>query len=212
MGSTLASDRLRVSTHPLVQLRLRELRDRATRPDRFRRLVRELALLLGVEALADLPVRETPVQTPLEQTTGAIPALRLALVPVLRAGLGMSEGLLELLPDARVLHFGAARDEATLRPRVYYALPDPGSIERALVLDPMLATGGSACAALDALQAAGVRDTRLLCLIAAPEGVRAVARAHPETRIHLAALDRGLDEQGFIRPGLGDAGDRQFGT
>ena len=207
---------LHVSTHPAVQHKLAVLRDRATEPKKFREVVRELSWLLGYEALADARLRPIRVQTPLEEMDGAELGDRIGLIPILRAGLGMVDAMLELMPTAEVWHLGLFRDERTLRPVEYYnKLPDSASVDLCLILDPMLATGGSATAAIEVLKRWGaVQPVRikLVNLIAAPEGVEAVAAAHPDVEIHTASLDRQLNDKGYILPGLGDAGDRQFGT
>ena len=175
--------------------------------------MREISWLLGYEALADARTLTIDVETPLEITPGAKLADRIGLIPILRAGLGMVDAMLELMPTAEVWHLGLFRDERTLQPVEYYnKLPDQATVDLCLILDPMLATGGSATAAIEVLKAWGARRIKLLNLIAAPEGVRAVAAAHPDVPIYCAALDRQLNEKGYILPGLGDAGDRQFGT
>jgi uracil phosphoribosyltransferase len=207
---------LHVSHHPAVLHKLAILRDEATEPKKFREVVRELSWLLGYEALADARVRPLTVRTPIEETQAHELADRIGLVPILRAGLGMVDAMLELMPTAQVWHLGLFRDERTLRPVEYYnKLPDSASVDLCLILDPMLATGGSATAAIEVLKRWGaVKPVRikLVNLIAAPEGVEAVTAAHPDVEIHCAALDRQLNEKGYIMPGLGDAGDRQFGT
>jgi uracil phosphoribosyltransferase len=207
---------LHVSTHPAVQHKLAVLRDEKTEPKKFREVVRELSWLLGYEALADARLRPLAIRTPMEEMQAAELADRIGLVPILRAGLGMVDAMLELMPTAQVWHLGLFRDERTLRPVEYYnKLPDSASVDLCLILDPMLATGGSATAAIEVLKRWGaVQPVRikLVNLIAAPEGVAAVAEAHPDVEIHCAALDRQLNEKGYIMPGLGDAGDRQFGT
>jgi uracil phosphoribosyltransferase len=207
---------LHVSRHPAVLHKLGILRDVKTEPKKFREVVRELSWLLGYEALADARVREREVRTPLETMTGHELGERIGLIPILRAGLGMVDAMLELMPTAEVWHLGLFRDERTLQPVEYYnKLPDAANIDLCLILDPMLATGGSATAAIEVLKRWGaVMPVRikLVNLIAAPEGVHAVAAAHPDVEIHCAALDRQLNEKGYILPGLGDAGDRQFGT
>ncbi|HEY8238731.1 MAG TPA: uracil phosphoribosyltransferase [Candidatus Limnocylindrales bacterium] len=207
---------LHVSNHPAVLHKLAILRDEKTEPKKFREVVRELSWLLGYEALADARVRAREVRTPLETMSGHELGERIGLIPILRAGLGMVDAMLELMPTAEVWHLGLFRDEKTLRPVEYYnKLPDSANVDLCLILDPMLATGGSATAAIEVLKRWGaVQPVRikLLNLIAAPEGVEAVAAAHPDVEIHCAALDRGLNEKGYIMPGLGDAGDRQFGT
>jgi uracil phosphoribosyltransferase len=207
---------LHVSRHPAVLHKLAILRDEATEPKKFREVVRELSWLLGYEALADARVRTKRVTTPIETMDGHELDERIGLVPILRAGLGMVDAMLELMPTAEVWHLGLFRDERTLRPVEYYnKLPDSANVDLCLILDPMLATGGSATAAIEVLKRWGaVKPVRikLLNLIAAPEGVKAVADAHPDVEIYCAALDRQLNEKGYIMPGLGDAGDRQFGT
>jgi uracil phosphoribosyltransferase len=207
---------LHVSSHPAILHKLAVLRDVHTEPKKFREVVRELSWLLGYEALADVGVRPLKVQTPIEEMEGAELADRIGLVPILRAGLGMVDAMLELMPTAQVWHLGLFRDERTLQPVEYYnKLPNSSSVDLCLILDPMLATGGSATAAIDVLKRWGaVKPVRikLVNLIAAPEGVAAVAAAHPDVEIHCAALDRQLNDKGYIMPGLGDAGDRQFGT
>jgi uracil phosphoribosyltransferase len=201
------------SQHPAVQHKLALLRATTTEPKKFRELVREISWLLGYEALADARTLTIDVETPLEITPGAKLADRIGLIPILRAGLGMVDAMLELMPTAEVWHLGLFRDERTLQPVEYYnKLPDTATVDLCLILDPMLATGGSATAAIEVLKAWGARRIKLLNLIAAPEGVRAVAQAHPDVQIYGAALDRQLNEKGYILPGLGDAGDRQFGT
>ncbi len=207
---------LHVSTHPAVQHKLSLLRNADTEPNKFRELVREISWLVGYEALADAHVAPVRVQTPIEETSGARLADRIGLVPILRAGLGMVDAMLELMPTAQVWHLGLFRDERTLRPVEYYnKLPDSATVDLCLILDPMLATGGSATAAIEVLKRWGAVTPvriKLVNLIAAPEGVRAVHEAHPDVPIYTAALDRQLNEKGYIMPGLGDAGDRQFGT
>ena len=205
---------LRVITHPLVQHKLSILRDRATGTKLFRELVEEIAMLMACEATADVPLRETRVETPLESTIGRqLAGKKLTLVPILRAGLGMVDGIRRLVPNARVGHIGLYRDHDTLEPVDYYVkLPADAGERDAFVLDPMLATGGSAASAVTSLKKAGARRIRVICIVAAPEGVRKLASAHPDVVVFSAALDRELDAQGYILPGLGDAGDRLFGT
>ena len=207
---------LHVSSHPAVLHKLSLLRDSSTEPKKFRELVREISWLLGYEALADARVSSVSVPTPIEVTQGARLADRIGLVPILRAGLGMVDAMLELMPTAEVWHLGLFRDERTLRPVEYYnKLPDSATVDLCLILDPMLATGGSATAAIEVLKRWGAVSPvriKMINLIAAPEGVRAVQKAHPDVPIYAAALDRQLNEKGYIMPGLGDAGDRQFGT
>jgi uracil phosphoribosyltransferase len=207
---------LHVSQHPAVLHKLAILRDEKTEPKKFREVVRELSWLLGYEALADVRVKPLEIQTPLEPMTAHELGERVGFVPILRAGLGMVDAMLELMPTAQVWHLGLFRDERTLSPVEYYnKLPDSATIDLCLILDPMLATGGSATAAIEVLKKWGaVQPVRikLINLIAAPEGVAAVSAAHPDVDIYCAALDRSLNEKGYIQPGLGDAGDRQFGT
>jgi uracil phosphoribosyltransferase len=201
-----------VSQHPLVKHKLTALRDVSTKHRDFRDLVRELAMLLCYEATLDLGVTERMVQTPLEQAVG-YKAETLGVIPILRAGLGMLDGVLELLPEVQVWHLGLYRDEKTLRPVQYYnKLPATPTIYTCIVLDPMLATGGSAVAAMDVLKKWGVKRIKYIGLIAAPEGIEHLNSAHPDVQIFVGAIDSHLNEHGFIVPGLGDAGDRQFGT
>ncbi len=209
---------LYASVHPLIRHKVAELRDFATRPRLFRDLVAEIATLLAYEATRDLPLVPRTVRTPLVETTGEEVALTVGLVPILRAGLGMVEPLLDLIPRAEVWHLGLYRNEATLQPVEYYNRlsdrPPPTGQEAQLwfVLDPMLATGGSAVAAVDVLKRRGTPRIKYLGLIAAPEGIATLEAAHPDVDIHVAAVDSHLNEHGYIVPGLGDAGDRQFGT
>ena len=201
------------STHPLVHAKLAVLRDTRTGPAEFRRLVRSLAILLAQEATADLATEEVGVMTPLGPAGGRVLADSLAVVPILRAGLGMAEGILEMIPEAEVWHLGLFRDEQTLRPVAYYnKLPPLPRFSVALLVDPMLATGGSAVQACALLKSAGAARIKLISLIAAPEGIARMAAAMPEVPIHVGAVDERLNDVGFICPGLGDAGDRQFGT
>ncbi len=207
------SPTLHVSRHPAVLHKLALLRAKDTEPKKFRELVREISWLVGYEALADARLTTLAVDTPLETTQGHRLADRIGLIPILRAGLGMVDAMLELMPTAQVWHLGLFRDERTLRPVEYYnKLPDEATVDLCLILDPMLATGGSASAAISVLKDWGATNIKLINLIAAPEGVRTVVAAHPDVHIHVAALDRALNEKGYITPGLGDAGDRQFGT
>ena len=193
--------------------KLTRLRDERTPPKQFRELVGEIATLLLYEATQDLAVEPSDVKTPLAVAKGGRLAEPVGLVPVLRAGIGMVEAALELMPDAQVWHIGLFRDERTLRPIEYYnKLPSSPKVAVCLVLDPMLATGGSAVATVDILKKWGAKKTKYVGIIAAPEGVRALSAAHPDVPIHVAALDERLNEKGYIVPGLGDAGDRQFGT
>jgi uracil phosphoribosyltransferase len=204
---------LTVVSHPVLDDRVAELRDETTSFGDFRRALGEASAILAIEATRGLPTVERTVRTPLEETSAQRLEAEIILVPVLRAGLAMVEGFLRLLPDARVGHLGMQRDEATLEPSGYFErLPPTVGEGLVFLLDPMLATGGSAVAALERLKANGARDLALICLVAAPEGVEAVRANHPDVPIWTAALDRQLDENGYIRPGLGDAGDRVFGT
>ena len=201
------------SAHPLVAHKLSLLRDRTTEPKKFRELVRELSWLLGYEAMADLATETYRLETPLEPMDGTRLEPNVGLVPVLRAGLGMVEAMLELMPMAEVWHIGLYRDERTLKPVEYYnKLPDAATVQVCLILDPMLATGGSSAATVDILKAWGAVRIKQVSLIAAPEGIATLTAAHPDVEIHVGAVDRQLNERGYIMPGLGDAGDRQFGT
>ena len=213
MSQTVARAGVHVSSHPIIQDKLAQLRDVATAPRKFRELVREITLMLAYEATADLETESVNVTTPLSDMRGQRLRGSIGLVPVLRAGLGMVEGLWEMMPDAVVWHIGLRRDERTLEPMQYYAnKPVEPDVQACLLMDPMLATGGSASAACDLLKEWGVQRIRYVGLIAAPEGVERLQRNHPDVRIHIAGLDERLNERGFIVPGLGDAGDRQFGT
>jgi uracil phosphoribosyltransferase len=199
--------------HPVLADRLTVLRDRETHHGAFRQALFEASAIMAVEVARELPVKEVEIETPLEPTSGLRVRDEVAVVPVLRAGLGMVEGFLRLLPDARVGHLGIQRDEEDHAPIDYYERLPPGLPDtRVYVLDPMLATGGSAVHALDHLKQSGATQLELVCLVAAPEGLAAVQAEHPDVRIWTAAIDRELDENAYIRPGLGDAGDRVFGT
>jgi uracil phosphoribosyltransferase len=201
------------SPHPLVAHKLTKLRDKTTEPKKFRELVREIAALLTYEATADLITQPRTVQTPLAAIEGVEVMEKIGLVPILRAGLGMVEGVWGLMPTAEVWHIGLYRDERTLKPVQYYnKLPVEPTVSVCLILDPMLATGGSAVATVDILKQWGVRKIKFVCIIAAPEGILLLQEHHPDVPIHLAARDERLNEHGYIVPGLGDAGDRQFGT
>jgi uracil phosphoribosyltransferase len=202
-----------VSRHPLVLHRLAQLRHKDTDPPTFRRLVREMAQMVFFEAAADLRLDPWIVATPLAECPGRRLADQIGLVPILRAGLGMAEAILDMVPHAQVWHLGLYRDHRTLKPVTYYSkLPPESDRDLCFVVDPMLATGGSAVAAIEILKKWGLRRIKFLGLIAAPEGVRALHAVHPDVVIHLAALDSYLNDQSYIVPGLGDAGDRQFGT
>jgi uracil phosphoribosyltransferase len=205
--------RVMVVDHPVLADRLTVMRDRRTGFGEFRQALFEASAILAVEAARDLPATEVQVTTPLEETTGSRLPTEITIVPVLRAGLGMVEGFLRLLPGARVGHVGVYRDEAEHRPVDYYERLPPNLAEaHVFVVDPMLATGGSAVHALDRLKTAGARTLALVCLVVAPEGLKAVEAEHPDVPVWTAAVDRQLDENAYIRPGLGDAGDRVFGT
>jgi uracil phosphoribosyltransferase len=201
------------SQHPLVAHKLSRLRDRSTEPKKFRELVREIAALLAYEATADLLTVPRQVQTPLASMNGVELQEKIGLVPILRAGLGMVEGFWELMPTAEVWHIGLYRDEKTLQPIQYYnKLPVEPTVSVCLILDPMLATGGSAVATTAIVKRWGVRKIKFVGLIGAPEGIALMQATHPDVPIYLAAIDDHLNEGGYILPGLGDAGDRQFGT
>ena len=207
------SETLRLVEHPVLADRLSVLRDRETSHGDFRQALFEAAAIMAVEVARDLPVKEVEIETPLEATKGMRLRDEVAVVPVLRAGLGMVEGFLRLLPDARVGHVGIYRDEEEHVPIDYFErLPPRLPAAQVYVLDPMLATGGSAVHALHHLKRAGAKRLELVCLVSAPQGLAAVEAEHPEVRIWTAAVDRELDENAYIRPGLGDAGDRVFGT
>lgn len=201
------------SPHPLVAHKLSILRDVNTEPKKFRQLVRELGSLLTYEATTDLQMMPVDVPTPMGTAKCYELAMKIGLIPILRAGLGLVEGVWDLIPTAEVWHIGLYRDEKTLQPVEYYnKLPIEPTVSVCLVLDPMLATGGSAVATIDILKRWGVKRIKFVGLIAAPEGIKALQTAHPDVDIHLAAVDDHLNEKGYIVPGLGDAGDRQFGT
>jgi uracil phosphoribosyltransferase len=212
--SAVETARLTHVTHPLVQHKLSYLRDRSTPTVHFRKLVNELTLLLTYEATKDFPTEPVEIETPLETMVAQrISGKKVAVCPVLRAGVGMLEGTLSLISSARVGFIGMYRDEATLEPVEYYVkLPDDLSERDAIVLDPMLATGNSSAAAIQKVKDAGARSVTLVCLVAAPPGIERVHAEHPDVHIVCAAVDRGLNEHGFIVPGLGDAGDRLYGT
>ena len=205
---------VRIFDHPLIQHKLTILRDRRTGHKEFRELVGEIAMLMAFEATADLPLRAVDVATPLGIARGAtVAGQEIAVVPILRAGLPMEEGIVHLMPTARVGHIGIYRDPSSLDPHTYYSkLPAELADRQVLVVDPMLATGGSAVEAIALLKERGARTIRLMVLIAAPEGIRRVQQEHPEIDIYAAAVDDGLDDHGYILPGLGDAGDRLYGT
>jgi uracil phosphoribosyltransferase len=205
---------LTVLEHPLIQHKLAILRDKATSVKDFKQLVNEIAMLMTYEVTRDLPTEAIEIDTPLERTAARrVAGKKLTLIPILRAGLGMVEGITQLIPSARVGHIGLYRDHDTLLPVSYYFKVPAAETDRDFfVLDPMLATGGSAVSALTKLRSAGATRIRFLCLVAAPEGVQAMLDAHPDVPVFAAALDRELNKVGYILPGLGDAGDRIFGT
>ena len=200
--------------HPLIQHKISMLRDKRTGTNEFRALTEEIAMLMGYEALRDLPLEDVKVETPIETCmTPMIAGRKLAVVPILRAGLGMVNGILALVPSAKVGHIGLYRDPETLEPVEYYCkLPDDCANREVFVVDPMLATGGSSAAAIQMLKDKGVKNIHLMVIIAAPEGVKKMQEAHPDVDIYIGALDDHLNEHGYIVPGLGDAGDRIFGT
>jgi uracil phosphoribosyltransferase len=205
---------LTVLGHPLIQHKITLLRDKGTSTRDFKQLVNEIAMLMAYEVTKDLPTEPVSIETPLERMEGRqVAGKKLTLVPILRAGLGMVDGIAQLIPSARVGHIGLYRNHDTLQPVDYYfKIPAGEEARDFFVLDPMLATGGSAVAAVAALKQAGARRVRFLCLVAAPEGVDRMQAAHPDVPVFAAALDRQLNENGYILPGLGDAGDRLFGT
>jgi uracil phosphoribosyltransferase len=201
------------SKHPLVKHKLTLLRSVRTEPKKFRELIRELAMLLCYEATADLRLAETVVESPMGEAAGHLLTDKIGLIPVLRAGLGMVDGIWEMMPSAEVWHIGLYRDERTLQPVSYYnKLPTQPTVQVCLVLDPMLATGGSASATVDILKNWGADRIKFVGILAAPEGIAALQEAHPDVPIHVAKIDSHLNDIGYIVPGLGDAGDRQFGT
>jgi uracil phosphoribosyltransferase len=213
------NSRVHVSNHPLIRHKVTKMRDVRTEPKKFRELIREVAILLAYEATQDLALGETRVATPLAETTGAKLKEKIGLVPILRAGLGMVEGFWEMMPTAEVWHIGLYRDERTLYPVSYYnKLPVSPTVDVVLILDPMLATGGSATECVSILKRWGARRIKYIGIIGAPEGIKKLTEAHPDVEVYLAVVDERLTgrgdgfPQGYIMPGLGDAGDRQFGT
>ena len=207
-------DNVNILDHPLLQHKISLLRDKNTGTNEFRAMVSEIAMLMGFVALSDLPTKEVEVETPLEKCmTPVIAGRKLAVVPILRAGLGMVDGILKLVPSAKVGHIGLYRDEETHEPHEYYCkLPNPIEERTIVVTDPMLATGGSAVSAVDFIKQHGGKKIKFLCIIAAPEGLKRLHEAHPDVQIYVGHLDRELNENAYICPGLGDAGDRIFGT
>ncbi len=200
--------------HPLIRHKLAIIRNKETDTKKFREIIQELATLMAYESFKDVPTQEIEVETPLEKTTQTVVKENsIAIIPILRAGLGMVEGVLTLFPAAKVGHIGLYRNEETLEPHEYYCkLPANIEDKVVMVLDPMLATGGSSVAAIELLKKRGCKKIKLMSIIAAPEGVKKVAESHPDVEIYVSTLDRGLNEHGYILPGLGDAGDRIFGT
>ena len=200
--------------HPLIQHKISMLRDQNTGTNEFRKLIEEIATLMGYEALRDLPLEDVEITTPIETCmTPMIAGKKLAIVPILRAGLGMVNGILSLVPTAKIGHIGLYRDEETHEPHEYYCkLPDPIDQRLIVALDPMLATGGSAVSAVDFIKKHGDKNIKFMCIIAAPEGLKRLQDAHPDIQIYVGHLDRQLNENAYICPGLGDAGDRIFGT
>lgn len=204
---------VRIIEHPLIRAKLTKLRDKGTDRLLFRQILEELTAFMVYEITRDFPLREVEVETPFERTKGYELARPVVLVPILRAGITMTDGVLQLIPTARIGHIGIYRDPGTLKPHVYYRKLPPGLHDAlVIVVDPMLATGGSAVKAVELVKEAGARDVRFLCLVAAPEGIEAFRRVHPDVPIYTAAVDRELNDHGYILPGLGDAGDRLFGT
>ena len=203
-----------VLSHPLITHKISRLRDKSTGTNEFRKLVGEIAMLEGFEALADLPLEDVEVETPIETCmTPMLAGRKLAIVPILRAGLGMVEGLVSLVPSAKIGHIGLYRDEETFEPHEYFCkLPQPIEERTIVVCDPMLATGGSAIDAISMIKKRGGQKIKFVCIIAAPEGVKRLAEAHPDIQIYVGNLDRCLNEKAYICPGLGDCGDRIFGT
>ena len=201
------------SPHPLVAHKLSLLRDKNTEPKKFRELIREISALLVYEATSDLVLTPVNIETPLTTTVGRVLSEKIGLVPILRSGLGMVEGIWNLMPSAEVWHIGLYRDEVTLKPVSYYnKLPIEPTVSVCLILDPMLATGGSAVATVDILKQWGVRKIKFVGILAAPQGIENLQNHHPDLPIHIAGIDETLNDRGYILPGLGDAGDRQFGT
>jgi uracil phosphoribosyltransferase len=204
---------LHIIDHPLVQHKLSIMRDKETSTMKFRELLQEIAMLMGYEITRDLPLTYEDIETPLmPMRAPKIAGKKVVIVPILRAGLGMVDGLMKLMPSARIGHIGMYRDEETCQPVFYYYKMPAGKERLVLLTDPMLATGGSACDAIARLKADGFTNIRLVCLVASPKGVQAVEAMHPDVDIYLASLDEGLNEKNYILPGLGDAGDRIFGT
>lgn len=204
---------IHIMNHPIIEHKASILRDKNTSVKEFREIIKEISVVLGCEATKDLPTKEVEVETPLEKATCKMLANQITIVPILRAGLGMVDGFLSLFPDAKVGHIGISRDHETLEPVEYYCnLPKNIEEHQVIVVDPMLATGGSAAAAIGFIKARGAKNIKLACVIAAPDGVEKIHEAHPDVDTYVGILDRELNEHGYILPGLGDAGDRLFGT
>ena len=203
-----------VLDHPLIQHKVAMLRDKSTTTKDFRELVTEIAMLMGYEATRDLPLEETEIETPITKArVNVLAGRKVGIVPILRAGIGMVDGILSLMPFAKVGHIGLFRNEETLEPVEYYCkFPSDGEERDIIILDPMLATGGSASAAISLVKKRNVKSIKLMCVIAAPEGIERITKDHPDVHIFCAAMDKHLNENGYIVPGLGDAGDRLFGT
>ncbi len=214
MENLTQADNIIILDHPLIQHKITRLRDKNTGTAEFRHLVNEIAMLMAFEALRDLELRDVEVETPIETCLSPVLAgKKQAVIPILRAGLGMTDGILNLLPAAKVGHIGLYRDETTHEPHAYYCkLPDPISLRTIIVTDPMLATGGSAVDAINFIKERGGVKIKFMCIIAAPEGLKRLHEAHPDVQIYVGHLDRELNENAYICPGLGDAGDRIFGT
>ena len=207
-------ENIEILTHPLIQHKISRLRSKSTGTAEFRKLIHEIAMLMGYEALRDLELEDVEIETPLEKCMSPmIKGKKQAIVPILRAGLGMADGLLNLLPNAKIGHIGLYRDESTFKPHAYYCkLPSPIEKRTIIVTDPMLATGGSAIDAINLIKESGGKKIKFMCIIAAPQGLKALSEAHPDVQIYVGHMDRELNKDSYIVPGLGDAGDRIFGT
>ena len=206
-------EKVHIMDHPLITHKISMLRDVNTNTKDFRQLVYEIALLMGYEATKDLTLTDTEITTPLMKTTKKVLNQKVAIVPILRAGLGMVDGVLDLIPSAKVGHIGLYRDHETLKPVEYYCkLPTDIESREVIIVDPMLATGGSSAAAISFIKKRGAKNIKLMCILAAPEGIRVLQEEHPDVELYCGAVDDKLNEKGYILPGLGDAGDRIFGT
>ncbi|MGM9568372.1 MAG: uracil phosphoribosyltransferase [Clostridia bacterium] len=206
-------EKLHIMDHPLITHKITMLRDENTNTKDFRQLVYEIALLMGYEATKDLTLTDTEITTPLMKTTKKVLNQKVAIVPILRAGLGMVDGVLDLIPSAKVGHIGLYRDHETLKPVEYYCkLPTDIESREVIIVDPMLATGGSSAAAISFIKKRGAKNIKLMCILAAPEGIEVLQKEHPDVELYCGAVDDKLNEKGYILPGLGDAGDRIFGT